>query len=69
MAIIVVLNKQNLATLHNTDTQLVALNQASIIQISHSRDDIASMVVFLCSDAARFCNMQTFTVDGGQTAH
>ncbi len=44
MAIIVVLNKQNLATLHNTDTQLVALNQASIIQISHSRDDIASMV-------------------------
>lgn len=44
MAIIVVLNKENLATLHNTDTQLVALNQASIIQISHSRDDIASIV-------------------------
>ena len=44
MAIIVVLNKQNLATLQNTDTQLVALNQASIIQISHSKDDIASII-------------------------
>jgi hypothetical protein len=44
MAIIVVLNKENLATLHNTDTQLVALNQASIIQISHSKDDIASII-------------------------
>ena len=37
--------------------------------IAAKPDDVASMVVFLCSDAARFCNMQTFTVDGGQTAH
>lgn len=32
-------------------------------------EDIADMVLFLCSDSARFANAQTFTVDGGQTAH
>jgi NAD(P)-dependent dehydrogenase (short-subunit alcohol dehydrogenase family) len=32
-------------------------------------EDIASMVLYLSSDEARFCNMQVFTVDGGQTAH
>ena len=44
MTIIVVLNKENLATLHNTDTQWVALNQASIVQLSHSREDISKIV-------------------------
>lgn len=32
-------------------------------------EDIADMVLFLCSDSAKFANAQTFTVDGGQTAH
>ena len=32
-------------------------------------EDIAGMVLFLCSDDAKFANMQTFTLDGGQTAH
>jgi len=32
-------------------------------------EEIAGMVVFLCSEDASFANMQTFTVDGGQTAH
>lgn len=32
-------------------------------------EEMAGMVAFLCSDDAQFCNMQTFTVDGGQVAH
>lgn len=44
MTIIVVLNKENLATLLNTDDSFVALHQASIIQINHSQQDIASVV-------------------------
>ena len=32
-------------------------------------EDIAGMVAFLCSDDVKFANMQTFTIDGGQTAH
>lgn len=32
-------------------------------------EDIADMVLFLCSNSAKFANAQTFTVDGGQTAH
>ncbi|GBG94052.1 FabG-like short-chain dehydrogenase/reductase [Ligilactobacillus salitolerans] len=32
-------------------------------------EDQAAMVLFLSSPEAKFCNMQTFTVDGGQTKH
>ncbi|RLL43778.1 SDR family oxidoreductase [Oceanobacillus piezotolerans] len=37
--------------------------------IAAKPEDIASMVLYLSSDEARFCNMQVFTVDGGQTSH
>lgn len=32
-------------------------------------EDQAAMVLFLSSKEAKFCNMQTYTVDGGQTKH
>ena len=70
MAIIVVLNKENLATLQNTDTQLLALNQASIIQISHSRDDIASIVrsgnklIVTLNNGEKITLEQFFNADG-----
>jgi NAD(P)-dependent dehydrogenase (short-subunit alcohol dehydrogenase family) len=32
-------------------------------------DDIADVVVFLCSDLARFITGQTITIDGGMTLH
>lgn len=32
-------------------------------------EEIAEMVVFLSSEAASFAAGQTFTIDGGQTAH
>jgi NAD(P)-dependent dehydrogenase (short-subunit alcohol dehydrogenase family) len=32
-------------------------------------EEVASMVIFLCSDLASFAVGQTFTLDGGYTAH
>ena len=32
-------------------------------------EDIADVVVFLCSDLARFINGQNIVVDGGMTLH
>lgn len=70
MAIIVVLNKQNLATLQNTDTHLVALNQASIIQISYSQQDIASILrannklILTLNNGQKITLEQFFNADG-----
>ncbi|WP_298142780.1 Ig-like domain-containing protein [uncultured Acinetobacter sp.] len=74
MAIIVVLNKENLATLHNTDTQWVALNQASIVQLSHSREDISNIVrsghqlIITLKNGQKITLEQFFHADGS-TAH
>lgn len=74
MTIIVVLNKENLATLHNTDTQWVALNQASIVQLSHSREDISKIVrsghqlIVTLNNGQKITLEQFFEADGS-TSH
>lgn len=44
MANIVVLNKQDLATLQDVQSPYIVLNQASIVQVSYAKEDIASIV-------------------------
>lgn len=46
----------------NTDAQLAA---AQCLNVRLMPEDVADMVVFLGSDAARRCTGQTFVVDGG----
>lgn len=42
-------------------------NQASLRYIGTAKDDIAPVVLFLCSEAARYVTGQTISVEGGQT--
>jgi NAD(P)-dependent dehydrogenase (short-subunit alcohol dehydrogenase family) len=42
-------------------------NQAALRYIGTPEDDIAPVVLFLCSDAARYLTGQTLCVEGGQT--
>lgn len=46
-----------------------SFNAASPIGRAAEPEEIAGMVLHLCSDAASFTNGQVFIIDGGQTAH
>lgn len=46
-----------------------SFNAASPIGRAAEPEEIAGMVLHLCSDAASFTNGQIFIIDGGQTAH
>ncbi len=61
----------SLAATHDLESEEAALNAVILGKVPMKRlidpDEIAQMVLFLCSDAARSITAQGYTIDGGMT--
>ncbi|MGI9345260.1 MAG: SDR family oxidoreductase, partial [Gammaproteobacteria bacterium] len=60
-----------IASRNNLDKEAVFEHNSSGVPQKRygTADEIASMVTFLCSEAASYCNGACFTVDGGSSSH